>query len=294
MRPRQWTKNLLIFGGLIFSSRFTVFSDAVIVILTFVSFCLVSSAGYLVNDIGDASADRLHPEKKERPIPSGRLTKQTAGIAAGLLLLCGFGLAYFADLPYGVELLAVYVANQAFYTAAARNVAILDVFIISNGFLIRAVAGAVVLGVEISPWLLLCSFLLALFLGFAKRKHEYDIGADARASLHGYTKPLLDQLLSITAAAAMLAYCVYAIDSQTAHSHPKLLLTIPFPAFGIFRYLQLVYHGNRGGNPDRELIRDPWLAGTVLLWIAISLYAMYTPAPAIQVDASNFTFGAAT
>lgn len=274
MRPRQWTKNLLIFGGLIFAARFNESAALQTALLAFVCFCLVSSAGYLINDIGDAEADRLHPEKAERPIPSGRLSKPAAGASALVLLIAGFGIAYFSKLPYGVELLAIYAANQAFYTVVARKVPILDVFIISNGFLIRAIAGAAVLDVGISPWLLLCTFLLALFLGFAKRKHEYDLGTSARAALHGYSQTLLDQLIGISAAAAMLAYCVYAIESQTAQAHPRLLWTIPFPVFGIFRYLQLVYIGEKGGNPDKELIRDPWLGGTVLIWMALSVYAM--------------------
>lgn len=274
LRPRQWTKNLLIFGGLIFSAQFTN-SDAIkTAVIAFACFCLVSSAGYLINDIGDAEADKLHPEKKERPIPSGRLSKATALATALLLIVGGFALAYFTKLPYGVELLGVYAANQALYTVIARRIAILDVFIISNGFLIRAIAGAAVLDVGISPWLLLCTFLLALFLGFAKRKHEFDLGTGARESLSGYSVRLLDQLIGITAAAATLSYCVYAIESQTAQAHPKLLWTIPFPVFGIFRYLQLVYQGDKGGNPDRELVRDPWLGGTVLIWMALSLYAM--------------------
>jgi 4-hydroxybenzoate polyprenyltransferase len=274
MRPRQWTKNLLVFAGLIFSGRFTDSSSVTLVLLLFAAFCLTSSAGYLINDVLDREADAQHPEKRERPIASGRLKASTAVAFAVALLAGGFLIAVLCRIPIGVEALLFYVLNQAFYTSVAKSIAVLDVFIISQGFVVRAVAGAVALSVTISAWLLLCTFLLALFLGFAKRKHEYDLGSKSRASLSGYSTKLLDQFIGISAASAVLAYSVYAIQSDTAHKHGLLVLTVPLPIFGIFRYLQLTYQRGDGGNPDRALVRDPWMAGTVLLWAILSLYAM--------------------
>ncbi len=273
MRPRQWTKNLLLFAGLIFAAKFTDLASVVAAFAAFTAFCLGSSAGYLVNDVVDREADAKHPEKRDRPIASGRFSAGHALISALALAAAGLVLITLFH-PIGYLWLAVYFVNQAFYIFVARRAAILDVFIIAFGFVIRAVAGAAVLDVRISPWLLFCTLMLALFLGFAKRKHELELGTGSRESLGGYSPQLVDHLMVICAAATVLSYGVYAIESRTAWQHPLLGLTIPFPLFGFFRYLQLVYVKNRGGDPDRALLRDPWLAGTVLLWILVSLYAM--------------------
>ena len=176
--------------------------------------------------------------------------------------------------PYGAFTLGLYALNQAFYASIARRFAIFDVFVIGFGFLIRAVAGAAAILVSISPWLLVCTFLLSLFLGFAKRRHELELGSNSRASLSGYTTQLLDHFLLVAASATLLAYSVYAIESDTATAHPMMVLTIPFPAFGVFRYLQMVYKENGGGHPDKALVRDPWMALTVVLWVVVSLYAV--------------------
>jgi hypothetical protein len=140
--------------------------------------------------------------------------------------------------------------------------------------LIRAIAGAAAIEVLISPWLLVCTFLLSLFLGFAKRRHELELKSDSRSSLSGYTTQLLDHFLIVAASSTLLAYSVYAIESDTARMHPMMVLTIPFPAFGVFRYLQVVYKDNGGGHPDKALVRDPWMALTVILWVVVSLYAV--------------------
>lgn len=274
LRVRQWTKNFLVFGGVIFAGAFTNVDAVRIAVIAFVAFCCVSSAGYLVNDIFDRHDDSKHPEKKDRPIASGRISVGSAAAVALLLAIIGFGLmAYFA-VPFGALTLGLYAVNQAFYASVARRFAIVDVFVIGFGFLIRAVAGAAAIEVSISAWLLVCTFLLSLFLGFAKRKHEMELRANARGSLAGYTGELLDHFLLVAASSTLLAYSVYAIESDTAHAHPMMVLTIPFPAFGVFRYLQMVYKENGGGHPDRALVRDPWMAVTVILWVAVSLYAV--------------------
>ncbi|HWP31965.1 MAG TPA: decaprenyl-phosphate phosphoribosyltransferase [Fimbriimonadales bacterium] len=272
-RPRQWTKNLLVFAGLIFAGKFTDPNAILIATLTFFAFCFTSSAGYIFNDILDKEADKLHPEKRERPIASGRLRVGHAAIFAFSIFILGYVIAWLAH-RNAVLSLGLYTFNQLFYSIVARRVAILDVFIIAFGFLIRAAAGAVVLDVTISKWLLLCTLLLALFLGYAKRRHELEFAMESRSSLGGYTLPLLDQLIAISAAASVISYCLYAISSQTAFSHPLLVLTIPFPIFGVFRYMAIIYYDKLSGNPDVALLKDPWLIGTVLLFLIVSLYAM--------------------
>lgn len=273
MRPRQWTKNLLVFAGLIFSGRFSDGESVKVALLTFAAFCLVSSAGYLLNDVLDRDSDREHPEKRHRPVASGALPVRTATFAA-ILLLCG-GLAIgFVVNTAALLALGAYVANQAFYVFAGRAIPIVDVFVIAIGFLIRAVAGAAVLGVFISPWLLLCTLMLALFLGFSKRRHELALQSNSRSSLRGYSISVTDQFIGITAACTVLSYSLYAVQSETAAQHPLLYLTIPFPLFGVFRYLQLVHTEGDGGNPDATLLTDPWIAGTVLAWIVVSLLVM--------------------
>jgi len=272
-RPRQWTKNLLVFAGLIFAGKFTEPDAVRLAVLTFFAFCFASSAGYIFNDILDREGDRLHPEKRERPIASGRLKVAHAAIFAFFIFILGYVIAWLAH-RNAVLSLALYTLNQLFYSTVARKVAILDVFIIAFGFLIRAAAGAVVLEVTISKWLLLCTLLLALFLGYAKRRHELEFALESRSSLGGYTLPLLDQLIAISAAASVISYCLYAISSQTAFSHPLLVLTIPFPLFGVFRYMAIIYYDKLSGSPDVALVKDPWLIGTVVLFLFVSLYAM--------------------
>jgi len=274
LRVRQWTKNLLVFGGLIFAGEFDKPEAIRIAVIVFFAFCCVSSAGYLVNDLIDRTDDAKHPEKKDRPIASGRISIGSALVVAILLAATGFGLMLFCVIPFGALTLGLYALNQAFYASVARRFAIFDVFVIGFGFLIRAVAGAAAIQVSISAWLLVCTFLLSLFLGFAKRKHELELRANARGSLSGYTGQLLDHFLIVAASSTLLAYSVYAIESDTAHAHPMLVLTIPFPAFGVFRYLQVVYKENGGGHPDKALVRDPWMALTVILWVAVSLYSV--------------------
>lgn len=274
VRPQQWTKNLLVFAGLIFAGKFMDPTAILATVEIFVAFCFASSAGYLINDVLDKEGDALHPEKRLRPVASGSISvgaaAATAIILAGLALFIPFATA----LPYGVAVVGLYLLNQAFYMGIARKVAVLDVFVIGGGFLLRAVAGAVVLDVFISRWLLVCTFLLALFLGFAKRKHEFDLGTAARESLEGYTPALLDHFIVISAAAAVISYGVYAIESSTAKAHPVLFFTIPFPIFGVFRYLQIVYKRNGGGTPEQVLLKDPWMYGTILIWAALSLYSI--------------------
>ncbi len=273
MRPRQWTKNLLLLAGIVFTARFGEAEAWRTVGFAILSFCFLSSAGYLFNDILDRGSDALHPEKRHRPVAAGTLKPTAAASAA--ILLAAFAVAFaWMSHTYALYSVAAYSANQLLYMLVARSVAILDVFVISFGFLIRAVAGAAVLEERISVWLLLCTLLLALFLGFSKRRHEFRTAGESRGALRGYTLPLLNQLIGISASAAVIAYSLYAIQSETGVAHPLLAYTIPLPMFGVFRYLQIVFRNNGGGSPDAELVRDPWIWGTLILWMALSVFAM--------------------
>jgi 4-hydroxybenzoate polyprenyltransferase len=298
-RPRQWTKNLLVFAGLIFTGLFAHSDATIVTLLLFAAFCLASSAGYVWNDVADVEADQLHPVKRMRPVAAGAVSKSAASIYAIGLLIAAYAVALVLDFsvlpladsvyesartsrlslfessyPMATICVSAYLINQFFYSMIARRVAILDVFVIAIGFLVRAIAGAIVLSVTISQWLFLCTLFLALFLGFAKRRNEFLIAAESRSSLGGYSRTLLDHLISITAASSVIAYSLYAIQSSTAQSHPLLALTIPFPVFGIFRYLQITFRDNDSGSPDMVLLRDPWIWGTVLAWGALSIFAM--------------------
>lgn len=297
-RPRQWTKNLLVFAGLIFSGLFQYADATITATILFAAFCLASSAGYIWNDLLDAASDKLHPTKRNRPIASGRVSKTAASLFGLIVLAIAFSVALFVDyglapitrdayesarasvlkidteIPTATACIAIYLTNQFVYSTIARKIAILDVFVIAIGFLIRAIAGAVVLSVTISQWLLLCTLFLALFLGFAKRRNELMVASESRSSLGGYSQALLDHLISISAAASVIAYSLYAIQSSTAQAHPLLALTIPFPVFGVFRYLQITFRDNASGSPDAVLLRDPWIWGTVLIWGALSVLAM--------------------
>lgn len=282
MRPRQWVKNAFVFAAIAFSEeRLWRFWDAQIgpepllrVIGAFVAFCLAASAIYLVNDLVDIEKDRAHPKKRHRPFASGRLSPTVGIVAATALIVTVMPLAYALD-P-GMAFLAVlvsYVAIQGFlYTYWLKNVVILDILILAAGFVLRAVGGAVVIDVLITPWLLLCMLLLALFLGIGKRRHELTLlesgAGEHRRILAEYSVPMLDQMMSIVTASIVMAYSVTAFLAPVAPQdpYPMLMLTIPFVIYAIFRYLYLIYMRGEGGAPDELILKDLPLAGSVILW----------------------------
>jgi 4-hydroxybenzoate polyprenyltransferase len=280
LRPMQWSKNTVLFAALIFSKHLFILSDAALVLAGFVCFCMVASGAYVMNDLRDCERDREHPLKSLRPLPAGRigrgqaivlaLTLMAAGIAAALALHRGFGLLTF-----------VYLALQVAYTFILKEVVIIDVMAIAAGFVIRAVAGGVIIDVPISPWLIICTFLLALFLGFSKRRHELVLlegrATDHRASLKEYSPYFLDQMISVVTASTVVAYAIYTVSPEVQEKlgTDRLYLTIPFVLFGIFRYLYLVHQREEGGNPTQLLLRDrPLLAG-VVLWIVTASVLLY-------------------
>jgi 4-hydroxybenzoate polyprenyltransferase len=270
MRPQQWSKNLLLFAGLIFAAELNDPLRWAHAIAAFAAYCLASSACYLVNDVVDAPHDRLHPVKRERPVASGRLEPRSAlSLAAGLLVAV---LALAAVLPpWSFAFLAGFVALQAAYTFRLKRIVLIDVMTIAALFVIRAAAGAVAVSVRISPWLLLCTALLALFLGLAKRRGELVLVGAARTTgrpvLEGYSLALVDQLISVVAASTVIAYSLYTF---TARDSKAMMATIPFVLFGVFRYLLLIHRDELGEEPEHVLLTDAPIIATVLLWATTS------------------------
>jgi 4-hydroxybenzoate polyprenyltransferase len=266
-RPLQWTKNLLVFAGVIFAAELDDPRRVAEAVLIFVSFSLASSAAYLVNDVRDAAEDREHPVKRLRPIASGELSPRLATGAAALLVLAALGIAAPAGLE-AVGLVAAFVASQLAYTLWLKHVVLVDALTISWLFVLRAAAGAVGVDVRLSPWLVLCTGLLALFLALGKRRAELLLVssdfAPGRPVLSGYSFALVDQLVAIVAAATISSYSIYTF---TATDSAAMMLTIPFVVFGLFRYLYLMHQRALGEEPDRIALADPPIIATVVLWV---------------------------
>ncbi|MBM3498051.1 MAG: decaprenyl-phosphate phosphoribosyltransferase [Armatimonadetes bacterium] len=281
VRPRQWTKNLLVFAAVLFARRLTDPASLAAAFVAFGSLCLAAGACYLVNDVADAERDRLHPDKARRPVASGRLSPVAATVAAIVLMLaaivCGFSVN--ADLAICV---AIYIATTLAYTFTLKSVVVLDVLTIALGFVLRAVAGALAIQVEISVWLLLCTFLLSLFLAIAKRRGEMQMLAMAeehRAALGEYTPYLLDQMTAVVTSASIMAYCLYTFSERTIHEvgSTDLKYTIPFVVYAVFRYLYLVHKRGLGADPSQLFLRDRPLLAAVILWAMVSGIILYLP-----------------
>ena len=280
LRPRQWTKNLLVFAGLIFSRGLLEPALVARSVLAFSLFCLLSGGVYLINDVIDAERDRAHPQKRHRPVASGRLPPAVA-LAAGVGLLAGAtAAAFLLSARFGLVVLAYAVLLTA-YSAGLKHVVIVDTLIIAGGFVLRALAGVVVLGIDFSDWLLLCTILLALFLTFGKRRaelRELEAGAIGhRPILSEYSPELLDQMIAVVTASTLMAYALYTMATEThvRLGTARLPLTIPFVLYGIFRYLYLLYRRDLGGNPSEHLLTDLALLVDVALWGAAVIVILY-------------------
>ncbi len=279
MRPLQWTKNAVVFAALVFDRKLFEFGPLLHSLLAAVAFCGVSSAVYLLNDLKDVDADRLHPKKRFRPIAAGLVTPTQAAVTAALL----FALALAGGLLDGlrfVGVIAAYALLMVAYTAGLKTVVILDVFAISAGFVLRAAGGAVAIDVPISPWLYVCTMLLALFVGFGKRRSELSSLAGAaaghRANLEAYSLPLLDQLIGIVAASTVMAYSLYTFNATSGtREGGAMMLTIPFVVYAIFRYLFLVHRRDLGGSPEALLFADRPLLGAIAGWGFTSIAILY-------------------
>ena len=270
MRPRQWTKNGFVFFGLIFDKQLFIVEPFLRTLEGFFLFCLISSAVYLFNDIADVEADRNHPEKKFRPIASGKLPVNVATVTAIILTIVSLGLGYLLS-PIFALILAAYLVTNLLYSRWLKHVAILDVMIISSGFVFRVAAGVALITVErFSPWLYMITILFSLYIGLGKRRAELNLlaqGASAhRKVFDGYTMPLLDQYITIVSGMTIVAYSFYTFSAPNLPENHSMMLTIPFVVYGIFRYLQLIQMGHAAGAPDEVALKDRPLQWTVVLW----------------------------
>ncbi len=278
LRPLQWTKNGLVFAALVFDRQ--IFEPAMLVrsIAAALIFCAVSSAIYLVNDLRDIAHDRLHPVKRHRPIAAGEMPANQAWLLAGLLLAGGLAGAV-AVRPAFALVIAGYIVLMLAYSHGLKHLVIVDVFAIAAGFVLRAAGGAVAISVPISPWLYVCTMLLALFLGFGKRRHELAVlqenASSHRANLDSYSLPLLDQIIAVVASATVMAYSLYTFDAPNVPDNRAMMLTIPFVVYAIFRYLYLVYRKQQGGSPEVLLVTDRPLLLSIVGWGLASVVILY-------------------
>lgn len=280
-RPFEWIKNTFVFAAVIFSGRFFASGALAKSVLAFVALCLAASGTYLLNDVRDREGDRAHPTKRRRPIAAGVVP---VGFALGVAViagLAGIGLAFTVNQQTGIAVLG-YLGLTTLYSLALKHVVILDVVTVASGFVLRVIVGAVAIGVEFSSWLVLCTFMLALFLGFAKRRHEVVLlegnAQSHRATLGEYSPQFLDMMMAVVTAAALMSYVLYTMDPETiAHFGSRnLIYTSVFVLYGIFRYLYLIHQKFSGGNPAEVLLRDWSLILAVVLWVVSVFLLRYS------------------
>jgi 4-hydroxybenzoate polyprenyltransferase len=280
LRPDQWLKNALVFAPLVFARQALEAGALVRSLATFGLFCLASSAGYLVNDLLDRASDREHPVKRRRPIASGALSPAVAAAAAGALSAGALLGASLLEPRLGL-VIGGYLLVTLAYSRALKHVVILDVMTIAAGFVLRVAAGGIAAGVALSTWLLLCTSLLALFLGFGKRRHELVLlegnAASHRRILAEYSPYFLDQMIAVVTTSTLLCYTLYTMDPLVHQKlgTTRLPWTVPFVLYGIFRYLYLVHRRSEGGDPAQIVFSDPPLLATVLLWAATVFSILY-------------------
>jgi 4-hydroxybenzoate polyprenyltransferase len=270
MRPQEWVKNLLVFAGLLFSAKFKEFDAIVEATITFAGFCAIASAGYLSNDVHDAELDRQHPTKRRRPIAAGELGAKTALTLAAILAVAGVAAPALAVHPEVGGLVLAYGIGTTLYSYVLKTEVILDVMTIAGLFVLRVLAGAVAVGAEASAFLLLCTGMVALFLGFTKRRQEatseLHSGTQTRPVLEHYSIPFLDQMVAMVTAATVMSYAIYAVNSPLIGS--KMLGTLPPVVYGIFRYLYLIYDRKDTRSTDAILLGDYGMIGAAVTWVA--------------------------
>ncbi len=271
MRPRQWTKNAFVFAALVFDRQLLILTSLEHTFIAFVIFCLLSSCVYLINDVMDVEADRNHPIKKNRPIASGKLPIPVALTAAVILVVISLTGAYFLSWELAVIALAYFLMNLA-YSKWLKHIPLIDVLIIAAGFVLRVAAGVSVIHVQrFSPWLYVVTTLLALYIGFGKRRAEMtilntEITGTHRKVLDGYSITLIDQLITVVSSTTLIAYSLYTFSAPNLPENHAMMLTIPFVLYGVFRYLYLIQIKNAGGEPEEILLKDRPLQLTILLW----------------------------
>ncbi len=288
IRPAHWTKNLVLFAAILFSPAKIVLENPDVLVSAvqgFFAFCLLSGGVYAFNDLVDLSADRQHPRKKNRPLPSGKVPVWLAACVAFFAAAAGVAWAFLIA-PYFGWIVTAYLATNLVYTLGVKRVVILDVFLLSAGFVYRAAAGVAIVGrfiphIYLSHWLILCAFLLSLFLALAKRRHELatlgEGAAQHRASLADYSLKMIDQMLAALTAATLVSYSLYTISEDTIQRYGthNLFWTIPFVVYGLFRYLYLIYSRNEGGDPTSLLVRDKATLVNVMLWAITAAGIVY-------------------
>lgn len=276
MRPHQWVKNSFVLTGLIFGHAWHDPTLVIQALTAFAAFCLISSTIYVINDIIDIEEDKHHPTKRNRPLPSGKLTISNAAIFAVILGVAGLLLAALASYKV-VIILVIYGLMNLAYSIKLKHIVILDVFIIAAGFMLRILAGTLGLGIPPSQWLLLCGLMVTLFLGFSKRRAEIIVLSDDKSAhrkvLEDYSPVLLDKMIVITAAGVIMSYSLYTMSAETIliHRTANLVYTVPFVIYGVFRYIYLLHQQRSGGDPSRDLVRDPHMLTVLLAWFIITI-----------------------
>jgi 4-hydroxybenzoate polyprenyltransferase len=280
MRPKQWIKNLLVLAALVFSKHLLDGPAVLRSLAALGIFCLLSGAVYIINDLVDREADRLHPKKRNRPIAAGRLGPGPALAGAAAAVIASLVGACLLDWRFAA-VAAFYFVMQLGYSLRLKQVVVLDVLAVAVGFALRAIAGTYVIDVELSPWLFVVTILLALFVAVAKRRHELlfldDGGVSHRSVLGKYSEPLLDQMMAVATSATVIAYCLYTIAPETIakFGSRNLIFTFPFVLYGIYRYLYLVYRKELGGAPEKVFLTDLPMIVDILLWIAAVVVVLY-------------------
>jgi len=281
MRPKQWTKNVFVFAAVLFDGRMGQLDAVARSLFAFAVFCALSSAVYLINDLADMEKDRQHPQKRHRPLAAGLIKPVTARVAAAVLIAVGLGLTAVI-LPRLLFFASCYLVLMVLYTYWLKNIVIIDVMAVAAGFVLRVAAGAAAVQVaRFSPWLYVCTTLLALFIAPNKRRHELTLlqqdAAQHRAILEQYNLPFLDEMTSLVTATTVTAYALYTFSAPNLPANHSMMLTIPFVLYGIFRYLYLIHVRNLGGAPEDIVLRDRPLIVDVLLWVATVGVVLYWP-----------------
>ena len=282
LRPKQWTKNVIVFAGLVFAKKLGDPQAVLLATAAFVIFCLLSSVVYVINDMLDVEADRRHPKKRFRPLAAGEISLGQARAVVVVLLLLTLPPAFLLNPLFGLVATTYFAINLA-YSLRLKHVVILDVFLIAAGFVLRAIGGAVVIRVEISPWFLLCTTLAALFLALTKRRHELALLSDEagghRKILEEYSVPLLEEMVAVVTSSTVMAYSLYTFFAPNLPENKAMMWTIPFVLYAVFRYLYLVYRKDLTGSPEEALLRDAPLLTCILLWGLTAVAILYFPWP---------------
>jgi len=281
MRPKQWIKNLFVFAGLVFDQQLFSLESFFTILVAAILFCLTSSLVYIINDLVDIKSDRQHPIKQKRPLASGMLSQRTAIITALLLGLITFSMAFYKDIRLG-WIIAGYFVLMLAYSLWLKHVPLIDVMVIAAGFVLRVAAGVIIIQTKrFSPWLFVATVFLSLFLGLGKRRAEIELlttkASSHRSVLDGYSLELLDQLITIVLSTTLMTYCLYTFSVSTTPGSYRMMLTIPFVIYGLFRYLYLVRIKNSGGAPEDILMSDWPMLATVAFWGISILLILYLP-----------------